>query len=87
MVPRVGVSAPVIRRKRLVFPAPFRPTIPQRSPEPTVKVTSRNSIVAPNSTAMSEKERMATPEYAAAGANPVMRRIRLDFRVRNLPER
>ena len=33
--PSVGWSSPVISRKRVVFPAPFRPTIPQRSPAET----------------------------------------------------
>src|ERR1043166_9053453 len=60
MVPRAGARSPVIRRKRVVLPAPFRPTIPQRSPGSTVKVTFCSRIVAPNSTPISAKERMDT---------------------------
>src|SRR5438874_3151407 len=50
MLPRVGSRSPVSSRKRVVFPVPFRPTMPQRSPGATVKETSENSLVAPKST-------------------------------------
>src|SRR6266481_6378549 len=50
MLPRVGSRSPVSSRKSVVFPVPFRPTMPQRSPGATVKVTSENSLVAPKST-------------------------------------
>src|SRR6476660_7277432 len=49
-VPTVGSIAPVISLNSVVLPVPFRPTIPQRSPELTVKVMSRNKVVAPKST-------------------------------------
>jgi hypothetical protein len=41
---------------------PFRPTIPHRSRAATVKVTSENSVVDPNSTAAEEMESCVTPE-------------------------
>src|SRR5258708_993581 len=41
---------------RDVFPAPLRPTIPQRSPSPTVNVTSRKTGVAPKATPTPERE-------------------------------
>ncbi len=50
-LPRVGASSPVRSRKSVVFPVPFRPMTPHRSPLATVNVTSLNSVVAPNSTA------------------------------------
>src|SRR5256885_6651207 len=50
MLPRVGSISPVSSRKRVVFPVPFRPTMPQRSPGATVNVTSENNFVAPKST-------------------------------------
>src|SRR5207244_12309583 len=50
MLPRVGSTSPVSSRKRVVFPVPLRPTMPQRSPGATVKDTSENSLVAPKST-------------------------------------
>src|SRR5881227_718596 len=50
MPPRVGSRSPVNSRKRVVFPVPLRPTMPQRSPGATVKETSENSFVAPKST-------------------------------------
>src|SRR6476661_5301372 len=49
-VPTVGSIAPVISLNSVVLPVPFRPTIPHRSPEVTVKVTSRKRVVAPKST-------------------------------------
>src|SRR6476661_2611001 len=49
-VPTVGSIAPVISLNSVVLPVPFRPTIPHRSPEVTVKVMSRNRVVAPKST-------------------------------------
>ena len=49
-MPSVGACTPVISLKRVVLPLPFRPTIPQRSPRPTVKVIPRKTLVAPNST-------------------------------------
>src|SRR5438445_99517 len=50
MLPRVGSRSPVSNRNRVVFPVPFRPTMPQRSPSAIVKVTSEKSLVAPKST-------------------------------------
>src|SRR3954469_5388942 len=50
MLPRVGSRSPVSSRKSVVFPVPFRPTMPQRWPASTVKVTSEKSLVAPKST-------------------------------------
>src|SRR5881628_1114821 len=50
MLPRVGSRSPVSSRNRVVFPVPFRPTMPQRSPGATVKETSENRFVAPKST-------------------------------------
>src|SRR5881628_2383044 len=50
MLPRVGSRSPVSNRNRVVFPVPFRPTMPQRSPGAIVKVTSEKSLVAPKST-------------------------------------
>src|SRR3989449_2351181 len=50
MLPRVGSRSPVSSRNRVVFPVPFRPRMPQRSPGATVKETSENSFVAPKST-------------------------------------
>jgi hypothetical protein len=47
-----------MRRKRVVLPAPFRPTMPQRSPAPTVKETSRSRGVGPNWTVTAEKLRV-----------------------------
>ena len=48
--PDVGRRSPVISLKSVVFPVPFRPTIPHRSPSATVNVMSLNNVVAPNST-------------------------------------
>ena len=48
-------SSPVMRRNSVVFPVPFRPTIPHRSPVATVNVMSVNSVVAPNSTATPDR--------------------------------
>ncbi len=50
-VPRLGASAPVSSLNSVVFPVPFRPTTPHRSPAAMVNVTSENRVVAPNSTA------------------------------------
>src|SRR5690606_18684114 len=54
-VPSDGSSSPAITRKSVVFPDPFRPTTPQRSPLPTVKVTSRRIGAPPRWTATEPK--------------------------------
>lgn len=48
--PVVGRCAPVINLNSVVFPIPFRPTMPHRSPSAMVKVMSLNSVFAPKST-------------------------------------
>ena len=55
MTPREVVISPVMRRKSVVLPVPFRPTTPQRSPAATVKVTSEKMVVAPKSTPTAPK--------------------------------
>src|SRR5262245_23205802 len=45
--PWSGVSSPSIRRRRVVFPAPFRPTMPILSPRATLSSTPRRISVAP----------------------------------------
>src|SRR6476661_9885927 len=49
-VPVLGSMSPVIILNSVVLPVPFRPTIPHRSPALTVKVMSRNRVVAPKLT-------------------------------------
>src|SRR6476661_1007841 len=49
-VPVLGSMSPVISLNSVVLPVPFRPTMPHRSPALTVKVMSRNRVVAPKST-------------------------------------
>src|SRR5919106_546264 len=44
MLPAVGWSSPVTRRKRVVFPAPFRPMMPHRSPLPEIRVPAGATI-------------------------------------------
>lgn len=48
--PSVGCCEPVISRKSVVLPLPFRPSIAHRSPCPIVKVIPWNILLAPNST-------------------------------------
>src|SRR5512141_1486585 len=67
MLPRVGSSSPVSSRKRVVFPVPFRPTMPQRSPGATVNETSENRVVAPKSTPTPPKPIWVMPR-ASLGA-------------------
>ena len=60
--PLLGSIAPVMSRNRVVFPAPFRPTMPQRSPGSTEKFTRSSRVLAPKRTLTPEKERIATPQ-------------------------
>ena len=46
--PEVGSERSARRLNIVVFPDPFRPTIPQRSPLAMVNVTSVKRVVAPN---------------------------------------
>src|SRR5262249_23293392 len=46
--PVVGTTAPTMRLKRVLFPAPFGPMIPTISPGSTVKLTSRTAHKDPN---------------------------------------
>src|SRR5574338_1378831 len=62
--PQVGASAPVSNLNSVVFPVPLRPTMPHRSPAPTVKVTSRNSVVAPKSTPAPPTEICVMPAHS-----------------------
>ena len=44
-LPSVGAKMPAIRRKRVVFPEPFRPTKPTDSPGRIVRSTSRTAQI------------------------------------------
>jgi hypothetical protein len=46
-----------MRRNKVVFPVPFRPTMPHRSRSETVKLTSVRRGSAPKRTKTDEKER------------------------------
>ena len=45
MRPASGSSSPSIRRRRVVFPSPFAPISPMRSPSETEKATSSNIVL------------------------------------------
>src|SRR6476619_7266613 len=48
ITPVVGTTAPAMRLKRVLFPAPFGPMMPTISPPSTVKLTSRMAHSDPN---------------------------------------
>src|SRR5690348_17277611 len=77
-VPCDGWRSPVSNLNSVVLPVPFLPTTPHRSPALTVKVISRNRVVAPKSTPAPPTEicviRSFSPAVSASRGEPALPR-------------